>query len=172
MRRRRRPGRRPLEAPAEYCGEDGVLTRKGKYALKAMVRLAHSEPGEPVSVLEISEQERIPKKFLDSILCELRNAGLVHSKMGRSGGYTLARQASEIMVGDVVRLIDGPLAPVPCASKTCYRRCDDCPDEDACVVRRVMQDAQRALSDVLDNCSLAHMHDMTKQEVDRIPNDC
>jgi Rrf2 family protein len=145
-----------------------VLTKKGKYALKAMVRLAHSEPGDPVPVLEISERERIPKKFLDSILCELRTAGLVHSKMGRGGGYTLARQASEIMVGDLIRLIDGPLAPVPCASKTRYRRCDDCPDENACAVRRIMQSAQRALSDVLDNCSLARMRDMPKQEADKI----
>jgi Rrf2 family protein len=134
-----------------------VLTKKGKYGLKAMVHLAGSDPGHPVPVLEISERQNIPKKFLDGILCELRNSGFVNSKMGKGGGYLLARPAREIMVGDIVRTIDGPLAPVPCASKTRYRRCDDCLDEDVCAVRKVMQNAQRALSEVLDNCSLERM---------------
>jgi Rrf2 family protein len=134
-----------------------MLTKKGKYGLKAMAHLASAEFGQPVPVLEIAEQQRIPKKFLDGILSELRNAGFVHSKMGKGGGYLLARPAREIMVGDIVRTIDGPLAPVPCASKTRYRRCDDCLDEDVCAVRKVMQNAQRALSEVLDNCSLERM---------------
>jgi Rrf2 family protein len=134
-----------------------MLTKKGKYGLKAMAHLASAEFGQPVPVLEIAEQQRIPKKFLDGILSELRNAGFVHSKMGKGGGYLLARPAREIMVGDIVRTIDGPLAPVPCASKTRYRRCDDCVDEDVCAVRKVMQNAQRALSEVLDNCSLERM---------------
>jgi Rrf2 family protein len=134
-----------------------MVTKKGKYGLKAMAHLASAEFGQPVPVLEIAEQQRIPKKFLDGILSELRNAGFVHSKMGKGGGYLLARPAREIMVGDIVRTIDGPLAPVPCASKTRYRRCDDCLDEDVCAVRKVMQNAQRALSEVLDNCSLERM---------------
>lgn len=134
-----------------------MLTKKGKYGLKAMVHLASAEYGQPVPVLEIAERQQIPKKFLDGILCELRNAGFVHSKMGKGGGYLLARPADEIMIGDIVRAIDGPLAPVPCASKTRYRRCDDCIDEDTCAVRRVMQRAQQALSGVLDGYSLARM---------------
>lgn len=134
-----------------------MLTKKGKYALKAMAHLAAADPGEPVRVLEIAESQQIPKKFLDGILCELRNAGFVHSKMGKGGGYSLARPAREIMIGDIVRAIDGPLAPMPCASKTRYRRCDDCIDESACAVRRIMQKAQQALSGVLDNCSLERM---------------
>jgi Rrf2 family protein len=137
-----------------------VLTKKGKYGLKAMVHLALAEFGRPVPVLEIAERQQIPKKFLDGILCELRNAGFVHSKMGKGGGYFLARPASEIMIGDIVRAIDGPLAPVPCASKTRYRRCDDCIDENACAVRRVMQKAQQALSNVLDGCSLERMRNI------------
>jgi Rrf2 family protein len=136
-----------------------VLTKKGKYGLKAMVHLAQSEPGRPVPVMEISEKQRIPKKFLDAILCELRNAGFVHSKMGKGGGYSLARPPSAITVGELVRTIDGPLAPVPCASKTRYRRCDDCHDETTCAVRRIMQRAQEALSSVLDTCSLQEMRD-------------
>jgi Rrf2 family protein len=136
-----------------------VLTKKGKYGLKAMVHLAQAEPGRPVPVLDISEKQRIPKKFLDSILCELRNAGFVQSRMGKGGGYSLARPACDITVGELVRAIDGPLAPVPCASKTRYRRCDDCSDENTCAVRRIMQRAQEALSNVLDNCSLQEMRD-------------
>jgi Rrf2 family protein len=141
-----------------------VLTKKGKYGLKAMVHLAQATPGRPVPVMEISEKQSIPKKFLDAILCELRNSGFVHSKMGKGGGYILARPAAEITVGELVRAIDGPLAPVHCASKTRYRRCDDCFDENTCAVRRIMQRAQQALSDVLDNCSLQDMRDRVKQE--------
>ncbi|WP_457797875.1 RrF2 family transcriptional regulator [Methylocystis sp. S23] len=136
-----------------------MLTKKGKYGLKAMVHLAQAEPGRPVPVLDISEKQRIPKKFLDSILCELRNAGFVQSRMGKGGGYSLARPACDITVGELVRAIDGPLAPVPCASKTRYRRCDDCSDENTCAVRRIMQRAQEALSNVLDKCSLQEMRD-------------
>jgi Rrf2 family protein len=132
-----------------------VLTKKGKYGLKAMAHLAQFAPGRPVPVLEIAKTQNIPKKFLDAILCELRNSGYVSSKMGKGGGYTLARPADEITIGDIVRALDGPLAPLPCASKTRYHPCHDCGDVDRCGVRLVMQDAQRAVSGVLDNCTLA-----------------
>lgn len=134
-----------------------MLTKKGKYGLKAMVDLAHYPPGHYVAVPDIAERQHIPKKFLDVILAELRNAGFVTSKMGKGGGYTLTRDADAISAGDIIRAIDGPLAPLPCASKTRYQRCEDCFDERSCAVRRVMQNAQAALSDVLDNCSLARM---------------
>ena len=134
-----------------------MLTKKGKYGLKAMAHLAQFSPGRPVPVLEIASTQQIPKKFLDAILSELRNAGLVNSKMGKGGGYMLARTASQISVGEIIRVIDGPLAPLPCASKTRYQRCDDCLDETKCAVRLVMLDAQRALSQVLDSCTLAQM---------------
>ena len=137
-----------------------MLTKKGKYGLKAMAHLAQFSPGRPVPVLEIASTQQIPKKFLDAILSELRNAGLVNSKMGKGGGYMLARTASQIGVGEIVRVIDGPLAPLPCASKTRYQRSDDCLDETKCSVRLVMLDAQRALSQVLDCCTLAQMRAM------------
>lgn len=143
-----------------------MLTKKGKYGLKAMVHLAQFPPGRSATVLDIASAERIPKKFLDAILCELRNAGFVTSKMGKGGGYTLAREASEISVGDIIRAIDGPLAPLPCASKTKYQRCDDCPDEEKCAVRLVMQEAQRALSAVLDNCTLAQMREIAEDSAE------
>ena len=143
-----------------------VLTKKGKYGLKAMVHLAQFSPGRPVPVLEIASTQRIPKKFLDAILSELRNAGFVNSKMGKGGGYMLARTASQISVGEIIRVIDGPLAPLPCASKTRYQRCDDCLDETKCPVRLVMLDAQRALSQVLDSCTLAQMRVMAATDLE------
>ncbi len=115
-----------------------MLTNKGKYGLKAMVHLAGLPPGARIGVAEIAEAHRIPKKFLDAILGDLRNAGFVHSKKGPGGGYALARPAEEIRIGHVVRALDGPLAPLPCASRTAYRPCEDCVDEAACAVRLTM----------------------------------
>ena len=145
-----------------------MLTKKGKYGLKAMVYLAQFPPGRPVPVVEIASTQQIPKKFLDAILSELRNAGFVNSKMGKGGGYMLARTASQISVGEIIRVIDGPLAPLPCASKTRYRRCDDCLDETKCAVRLVMLDAQRALSQVLDSCTLAQMREMAGSDLELV----
>jgi Rrf2 family protein len=148
-----------------------VLTKKGKYGLKAMAHLAQFSPGLPVPVVEIASAQQIPKKFLDAILSELRNAGFVNSKMGKGGGYMLARAASEISVGEIIRVIDGPLAPLPCASKTRYQRCDDCLDETKCAVRLVMLDAQRALSQVLDGCTLAQMRMMARAGLELLDYD-
>src|ERR1700743_3877343 len=111
-----------------------MLTNKGKYGLKAMIHLAGLEPGRPALVSDIAEANEIPKKFLDTILGELRNAGFVNSKKGKGGGYTLAKPANQIRVGHIVRVLDGPLAPIQCASKTSYRRCDDCKSEATCAV--------------------------------------
>jgi Rrf2 family protein len=137
-----------------------VLTKKGKYALKAMAHLAQFPPGEFTHVVDIAEEQQIPKRFLNAILFELRSFGFVNSRMGKNGGYTLARKAETITVGQIVRAIDGPLAPIACASKTRYQRCDDCVSETNCPLRLVMVEAQRALSRVLDNCSLAQMRPM------------
>jgi Rrf2 family protein len=134
-----------------------VLTNKGKYGLKAMVHLAGMEPGRPALVADIAQQNNISKKFLDAILAELRNAGFVRSKKGRGGGYVLARAAHEIRVGHIIRVLDGPLAPFPCASKTAYRRCQDCADEDHCSVRLMMLEVRNSVATILDNRSLAEM---------------
>jgi Rrf2 family protein len=134
-----------------------MLTKKGKYGLKAMVHLAGQPPGESTLVTDIAVSNHIPKKFLDTILGELRNAGFVNSKKGKGGGYTLARPAHEIRVGHIVRVLDGPLAPIQCASKSSYRRCDDCDDEKQCSVRLIMLEARNAIAAVLDNRNLAEM---------------
>lgn len=135
-----------------------MLTRKGKYGLKALVYLAQQPAGRLAFVGDIARINNIPKKFLDAILVELRNAGFVQSRKGKEGGYRLARPAEEIMVGHVVRVLDGPLAPFPCASRTRYQRCDDC-DEATCQVRHMMLDVRQAIADVLDKRSLAEMRD-------------
>ncbi len=134
-----------------------MLTNKGKYGLKAMVHLAGLEPGALAQVADVAERNAISKKFLDHILTELRHAGLVYSKKGKGGGYALAKAAHEIRVGAIVRALDGPLAPIPCASVTAYRPCDDCADLKTCPVRLIMLDARNAIANVLDNRTLAEM---------------
>jgi Rrf2 family protein len=134
-----------------------MLTKKAKYGLKAMAYLAGIEPGKTALVADIAAANQIPKKFLDAILSELRNAGYVHSKKGKGGGYMLARIPSEISVGDLVRTLDGPLAPIQCASRRLYRRCEDCIDETHCAVRLVMVEARDAIARVLDNTTLDQM---------------
>jgi Rrf2 family protein len=134
-----------------------MLTNKGKYALKAMCHLAGNEPGVLAQVADIADQNNISKKFLDAILTDLRRAGLVYSKKGKGGGYTLARPAREISVGTIVRTIDGPLAPIACASVTAFRPCEDCADLKTCQVRIMMIAARNAIANALDNTSLAEM---------------
>ena len=140
-----------------------MLTRKGKYGLKALVHLARVPPGELALVGDIAAANNIPKKFLDAILGELRNAGFVSSRKGKGGGYRLAQAPEIIRIGDVIRTLDGPLAPIACASRTRYERCDDC-DEETCRVRHVMLEVREAIAGVLDKRNLAEMRDMTGTE--------
>ena len=142
-----------------------MLTKKAKYGLKALVHLATVEPGRPELVNDIAEAGQIPKKFLDAILGDLRNAGFVHSKKGKGGGYALARSPKEISIGAVIRVLDGPLAPIQCASQTVYRRCDDCTDEKHCPVRMVMLQVREAIAGVLDKTTLQEMRDLGEQGV-------
>ncbi|GGD98194.1 Rrf2 family transcriptional regulator [Aureimonas endophytica] len=137
-----------------------MLTMKGKYGLKAMLHLASVPPGRLTLSEEMAKANNISKKFLDAILGELRNAGFVHARKGRNGGYGLARPAGEIRVGHVLRVLDGPLAPISCASRTAYRRCDDCTDEERCSVRLVMLEVRNAISAVLDGKTLAELKEM------------
>lgn len=146
--------------------QEVVLTNKGKYGLKAMVHLARLEPGVLAQVGEIAQANDISKKFLDHILTELRHAGLVYSKKGKAGGYALAHLPLEIRVGAIVRALDGPLAPIPCASVTAFRRCSDCADLMTCPVRLAMVQARNAIADVLDNLTLAQMRGLS----DRLTN--
>jgi Rrf2 family protein len=132
-----------------------MLSQKAKYAIKALLVLARAEEDELVQVNEIAEQQNIPKKFLDLIFFELRRHGLIVSTRGRDGGYSLGKPAADISIASIVRAVDGPLAPLPCASVKFYRRCSDCNDEKTCEVRQLMREVRDAASAILDNTSLA-----------------
>ncbi len=141
---------------------------KGKYGLKAMVHLAGCQPGQPELVTAIATENAISKKFLDAILGELRVAGLVRSKKGKGGGYALAKPATDISVGEIIRVLDGPLAPIDCASQNFYRRCLDCTSEEHCAVRRMMLEVRNAMARVLDSRSLAEMRSLSDLDADAL----
>ena len=141
-----------------------MLLQKAKYALKAMIMLAAQKDGVLLQTPDIAEAQKIPRKFLALILLDLENRGLVHSQRGRHGGCVLAEPAGEITFGQIVRLMDGPLAPIPCASLTAYRRCADYRDEKTCAIRKVMREARDVVAGVLDHVSLAEIRDPSAAE--------
>ena len=134
-----------------------MLSKKAKYAVKALLALAEHGNAEPMRIVDLARQERIPRKFLEAILLSLRNHGLLQSRKGRGGGYLLARDPRHIHLGEVVRMFDGPLAPVPCASQTAYVRCEDCRDEATCGVHLAMKAVRDATAKVLDGTSIASL---------------
>ena len=133
-----------------------MLSRKAKYALRALSVLALSD-GNPVQARRLAEEAKVPEKFLETILVELRNAGIVESRRGTVGGHRLAKPAEQIMVGDIVRIIDGPIAPIRCASVTAYQPCADCIDPPTCALRDLMGDVREAMSGILDHRSLLEL---------------
>lgn len=133
-----------------------MLTQRAKYGLKALCILARVEPGAPpLAIHDVAERGNIPQKFLEAILLDLRRHGFVASRRGKAGGYALARPAAELPVGDVIRALDGPLAPIPCASLTAYRPCTDCLDPPSCALRILMRQVRDATAHILDGTSLA-----------------
>jgi Rrf2 family protein len=132
-----------------------MLSNKTKYALKALQVLAKEHGQGPVLISEIARRESIPPKFLELILLELKNQGILQSKKGKGGGYFLARTPQSVSVGQVVRIMEGPLAPLPCVSKTSYMRCRECRDERSCGIRIVMKDVRDATAQILDSTTLA-----------------
>lgn len=133
-----------------------MLSQRGRYALKAMLSVARADLADrPKQVSAIASEENIPRKFLELIMSELRQADLVLSRRGKMGGYRLTRPSRDITFGDIMRVTDGPLALLPCASQNFYRRCDDCRDEAGCTLRRIMADVRNQVSDILDRTSLA-----------------
>lgn len=131
-----------------------MLTMKTKYALKALSYLANAEPG-LVLIRDIAEHEAIPKKFLELILRELKQHGLVESRKGRNGGYLLSRAPEDISLAAVIRVLDGPIAPLPCLSQTRYQKCDECQDERTCGLRLALKDAHEATLNALEATTLA-----------------
>jgi Rrf2 family protein len=135
-----------------------MLTQRAKYGLKALCILAREAPGAPpLAIHDVAERGHIPQKFLEAILLDLRRHGFVASRRGKAGGYALARPAAEMAVGDVIRALDGPLAPIPCASLTAYRPCADCTDPPSCAIRILMRQVRDATAGILDGTTLAQL---------------
>lgn len=132
-----------------------MISQKAKYALRALVALARADNEEALLISDIAETYDIPKKFLEQILLALKHHGLVRSKRGKFGGYMLLKRPEEITFGQVLRIVDGPIAPLPCLSKIAYRRCDDCRSESACEIRRVFAVVADSTRQILDNSTLA-----------------
>ena len=145
-----------------------MLSKKSKYGLKAMLELAAVDAGlRTIQASELADRQQLPKKLLEAILLELTRHGLLQSKLGRGGGYVLARKPGDITVGEVIRVLEGPLALIPCVSKTAYRRCDECLDEETCGVRLAMKEVRDATSHILDNTTLAGLNARTRAGLSR-----
>ena len=134
-----------------------MLSRKTKYGLKALSYLAKENSQDPVQIIVISEAENISQKFLESILLILKKADILQSKKGKGGGYFLAKPAHEITIASVLRVLEGPIALVPCVSLNFYEKCDECPDEEACSVHRLMVKVRDTNLSIFENTTLADL---------------
>jgi Rrf2 family protein len=133
-----------------------MISQKAKYALRALIALARADtPDATLVIADIAAGQRIPRKFLEQILLDLKRHGIVESRRGKAGGYLLLRKPSEITFGEVLRIVDGPIAPLPCLSRIAYRRCADCSSEERCEIRRVFARVAEATRDVLDDTTIA-----------------
>ena len=135
-----------------------MLSRKSKYGLKALLTLAKEQGRGPVLVKDLAERDAIPKKFLEAILLEMKHHGLVHSRKGKGGGYFLGRKPEAVTFGEVIRVLEGPLAAVPCVSQTAYMKCAECVDEQTCGVRLAMKEVRDATARILDHKTLADVN--------------
>ncbi len=132
-----------------------MLSQKARYALHALIVLAEHTGEEPMQIAAIAEEARVPRKFLEAILVDLKKRGIVRSTRGRAGGYLIGKAPKDISFADVIRVIDGPLALAPCVSATAYHKCEDCVDEATCAIRKVLLAARDATAHVLETKTLA-----------------
>ncbi|MEJ1968749.1 MAG: Rrf2 family transcriptional regulator [Rhizomicrobium sp.] len=132
-----------------------MLSQKARYALHALIVLAQRDGAEPMQIADVAQQARVPRKFLEQILVDLKRRGIVRSQRGRAGGYFIGRHPKDISFADVIRTIDGPLALAPCVSVTAYHKCEDCVDEATCAIRKVLMAARDATADVLEARTIA-----------------
>jgi len=130
------------------------LSKRTQYSLRALYALTRKFGEGPVLITNLAQEETIPKKFLEQILVSLKSAGFVSSKKGKGGGYVLAQPPEKITIGSVIRVIEGPLAPLPCASETRFRKCDECVDIQTCGTRIVMRQVRDAMAAILDETTL------------------
>ena len=140
-----------------------MLTKKTKYAIKALILLGKAGQGTPIHSADIAETENIPKKYLEAILGELRNAGIIYSKKGAGGGYTLIKRPEDIPLVQIIRLTDGPVAMVSCASMNYYHKCDECLNEDTCGIKTTFIAIRDASLKILNDTSIADLIEKEKQ---------
>lgn len=141
-----------------------MITQKMKYALKALLTLADEaarEAPEALTIEVIAKRSGTPKRFLEHILLEVRNAGMVASTRGRMGGYSLIKKPSDVSISELLRLIDGPIAPLPCLSRRAYQRCEDCTDEETCRIRKVFAEVFWSYLVIIDSLTLQDMLNST-----------
>jgi len=136
-----------------------MLSKKTKYAIKALIVLGKNRDKPPMQIAQIAELERIPKKFLEVILLEMRKAGFLYSKKGAGGGYALNKDAKDIYLVNVLRITDGPIAMIPCASLNFYHRCEECHNESTCGIRSMFLDIRDATLKILSETSIADLID-------------
>jgi Rrf2 family protein len=134
-----------------------MLSRKAKYAINALVYLAKRFEQGPILISQISESEKIPQKFLEAILLDLKNHGILNSKKGKGGGYFLAMDPHEVNVADVMRLFDGAIALLPCVTHKYYQKCEECEDEETCGIRDLFQQVRRETVRILKGGTLAEV---------------
>nr|WP_294895452.1 Rrf2 family transcriptional regulator [uncultured Pedobacter sp.] len=144
-----------------------MLTKKTKYAIKALIALARSKDNKPMLIAEIATQEGLPKRFLESILLDLKRSKILNSKMGSGGGYFLMQPSSEIKVLEIIRILDGPIALLPCVSLNFYQRCEECKDEVTCSIRKMMQEVRDASINILGNSSILDLMEQEQEMVDK-----
>jgi len=139
-----------------------MLSKKTKYAIHALTYLAKKNPSQPTLIVEVSAEANVPRKFLETILLELKKNGVLSSKMGKGGGYFLRKKPSEIQLSTIIRLFNGPIALLPCASKNYYEICDECPDETTCGLRIVMEEVRDETLNILENKTIQDIVDKDK----------
>src|SRR5215469_8465143 len=134
-----------------------TISKRTQYGLKAVIALGRRYGEGPVLIASLSAEETIPLKFLEGILLDLKGRGVLESKKGKGGGYQLSRPPSTITIGSIIRFMEGPLAPLPCASETAFKACEECPDVESCGIRIIMRQVRDRMAEVLDKTTLADL---------------
>ena len=145
-----------------------MLSKKSKYAIIALVHLAKRHGEGPILIGKIAEEEKIPKKFLEGILFELKNSGIVTSQRGKSGGYYLIKKPQDVHLAQIMRLFDGPIALIPCVTYQYYEPCPECKDEKTCAIRSVFKDIRDVTVDILKKATLAEMIRIENKLIDQL----
>lgn len=134
-----------------------MLSNRTKYAIKALLYIYRQESDTPVHIVDIAKSENIPQKFLELIMLDLKKTECIDSKRGKGGGYFLTKEPNKIMIGKIIRSFEGPIALLPCASVSHYKKCNDCNDENTCSLRAMMQEVREQTTHIMDNTSLSDL---------------